>query len=49
MVSPEPSYLTAASPGYPNTAEAQANDLKSNFIMMIEPFKDEMNKFLKEI
>ena len=33
---------TTASPGYPN-------DLKSNLLKMIETFKEEMNKSLKEI
>jgi hypothetical protein len=28
----EPSYPTAPSPGYPNTAESQKEDLKSNLI-----------------
>jgi hypothetical protein len=45
----EHSYPTTASPGYPNRPEAQENDLKSNLIKMIEAFKEEMNKSLKEI
>ena len=49
MTSLEHSYPTTASPGYPSTAEAQENDLKSNLIKMIEAFKEEMNKSLKEI
>jgi hypothetical protein len=36
-------------PGYPNTTETQENDLKPNFINMIETFKEEMNKSLKEM
>jgi hypothetical protein len=44
----EPSYLTIISPGYPNIAETQ-DDLKPNIIKMIEAFKGEMNKSLKEI
>jgi BMFP domain-containing protein YqiC len=43
------SYSTTASPGYPNINKAQENDLKSNLIKMIETFKGEMNKSLKEI
>jgi hypothetical protein len=43
------SYPTTASLRYPNTAEAQENDIKSNLIKMIEAFKDEINKPLKEI
>ena len=43
------SYPTTASPGYPNKTKAQVNDLKSNHIKMIETFKEEMNKSLKEI
>jgi hypothetical protein len=37
------------SPGYPTTTEAQENDFKSNLIKMIEAYKEEMNKFLKQI
>jgi len=42
---PENSYSTTARLGYPNTTEAEENDLKSNLIKMIEAFKEEMNKF----
>ena len=42
---PEPSYLTTEIPGYTNTAEAHADDLKSNFIKMIDDIKEEMEKF----
>ena len=45
----ELNYVTTASPGHPNTAEAQENDLQSNLIKMIEAFKEETNKSLKEI
>ena len=45
----EPSSPTTANPGYPNENEAQENGLKFNFIKMIEAFKEEMNKSLKEI
>jgi hypothetical protein len=43
------SYPTTASPGYPNTIKAQENSLKTSLIKMIEAFKREMNKSLKEI
>jgi hypothetical protein len=49
MVPPESSYPTTANTGYPNENEAEENDPKSNFIKMTETFKEEMNKFLKEI
>ena len=45
MVLSEPSYPATTNPGYPNETEAQEDDL----IRMIEAFKEEMNKFLKEI
>ena len=42
--------LTTVSPGYPfNTTETQDNYLKSNLTEMIEAFKEELNKSLKEI
>ena len=43
----EANNLTTASPEYFNIAEAQENNLKTNFMMMIEILKDEMNKSLK--
>jgi hypothetical protein len=43
------SYTTTASPRYPNIDKAQENDIKSCLIKMIEAFKDEINKPLKEI
>ena len=49
MASPECSYHTTAGTGNPNTTKAQENDLKSNLIKMIEAFKEEVNKSLKEI
>ena len=49
MPPPEPSYPTTASPGYSNTAEAQENDLKLNFLKAREALKEEMNKSFKEI
>lgn len=49
MAPSEHSYLTTATPGYPNTTQAQENDLKSNLIMIIDTFKEEINKSFKEI
>ena len=49
MAPPEHNCPTAASPGYPNTTITEEDDLKSNFITMIEAFKEEINKSLKEI
>jgi chromosome segregation ATPase len=37
------------SPGYPNTPKKQESDLKSHIMMMIEDFKKDINKSLKEI
>lgn len=47
-MSPEPSSPTTSSPEYSNTAVAQGNDLKTNFMKMTEVFKEEMSKTLKE-
>ena len=47
MASPKPSFPTSL--GYCNIAKAQENDLKSYLMRMIEAFKEEMNKSLKEI
>jgi hypothetical protein len=33
------SYFTTGSPEYPNTTEAQENNLKFNLINMLEAFK----------
>ena len=49
MATSEPSSPTTASPGYPNTLEKQDLDLKSQFMMLIEGFKKEINNSLKEI
>jgi hypothetical protein len=49
MTPSEHSYPIIASPRYPNSTEAQENDCKSNLIKMIESFKYEINKSLKEI
>jgi hypothetical protein len=49
MAPPGPSYLTTASAGYLNTAKAQKDDCKPSLVRIIEAFKEEMNKFLKEI
>ena len=40
------SYLSTTNPGYPNETEAQEEDFKFN---LMKVFKEEMNKFLKEI
>lgn len=48
MVPSEYSYPTTISPGYPNPAEAQECDFKSNHIMIIMAFQQDMNKCLKE-
>ena len=49
MTPSEHSYPFTSSPGYPNTTKAQENGLKVNLIKIIEAFKEEMNKSLKEI
>ena len=49
MTYPQLRYSTIASSGYPNTIKAQENDLKSNLMNMIDAFKEEINKCLKEI
>ena len=45
----EPSSLTTASSGYPNTPEKQESDLKSHLMMMTEESKKDINNPLKEI
>lgn len=42
------SHITA-NPGYPNTPEEQDYDPKSHVMMIMEAFKEEINKLLKEI
>ena len=49
MSPPKPRNPTIASPDYFNTAEAQENDLKTNFMKMINVLKEKMNKSFKEI
>jgi hypothetical protein len=49
LASSETSSPTTKSPGYPNTQEKQDSDLKSNLMMMIEDFKQDINDSLKEI
>ena len=44
MAPPEPSYLTTVRPEHSNTAEAQENDLKNNFMKMIEVLKEKMKR-----
>jgi hypothetical protein len=43
------SYLTTASPGYPNTTETQENDLKHNLMKIIGAFKEEMKETQENI
>jgi hypothetical protein len=45
----EPSSLTTAITGYPNTPEKQDSDLKSHLMKMLEGLKEETHKSLKEI
>ena len=45
----EPSSLTTAITGYPNTPEKQDSDLKSHLMKMIEDLKEDINNSLKEI
>jgi hypothetical protein len=47
--SSEPSKPITASPGYPNIPEKQALDIKSYLRMLVEDFKKDINKSLKEI
>jgi hypothetical protein len=49
LPSSEPVSPSRAGPGYPNTLEKQNSDLKSHFMMMIQNFKKDINKFIKEI
>jgi hypothetical protein len=49
LVSSEPSTPTTSSPGYLNTLEKQDSDSKSYHMMLIEDFKKDTNKSLKEI
>nr|AAL79523.1 age-related protein [Mus musculus] len=49
MIPSDHRYPSTANPGYPNTTRAQENDLKSNLIKMIETFREEANKSLKDI
>jgi hypothetical protein len=46
--SSEPSSLTSACPGYPNTSEKLDLDLKV-YLMMVEDIKKDFNNSLKEI
>jgi hypothetical protein len=40
MTPPKHSYPTTASPVYANITKIQENDLKSNLIKMVEPYKE---------
>lgn len=42
-------HSTTARPEYSNISEAHENDLKSNFMVMIDLLNEKMNKSLKEI
>lgn len=48
MARPEPSYHTRAGLELPKTAEAKENNINIYFIKMIDIFKEEINKSLKE-
>jgi hypothetical protein len=41
--SSEPSTLTSASPGYPNTPKKQDSDLKTYLMMLVEDLKKGIN------
>lgn len=49
MLPTEISHLTTASPEYSNTVESQGNNLKTNFMAIIDVLKEEINESLKEI
>jgi cysteinyl-tRNA synthetase len=49
MAPPNASFPAMTNPRYSNGTEAQEKDLKSSLIKMIEAFKDDLNKVLKEI
>jgi chromosome segregation ATPase len=49
LASSEPSTPTTESPGYSKTPEKQDSDLKSYLLMLIEDFKKDINKSLKEL
>lgn len=44
MVPLEPSYPTISRPDYSNAAKAQENNLRNNFMKMIEAHKEEILK-----
>jgi hypothetical protein len=49
LVLSEHSSPTKVSPEYSNTLEKQDSDLKSQLIVMIEYFKEDVNNSLKQI
>ena len=49
MAPPEPSGPTTGRPEHPNPEEAEENNLKYNFMKMIETLKEEMKNSLKEM
>lgn len=46
---PGRSYPIIASTGYPNALKAQENECKSDLMMMIEAFVEDIYKVLKEM
>lgn len=48
-MSPRDSCPTIGSPRHSSVSEAHENDLKTNFMKMVELHKEEMKKSLKEI
>lgn len=49
MLASKHSYPTTTNSGYPNSTKEQENNIKSNLIKIIEVFKEETYKSLKEI
>jgi hypothetical protein len=49
LTASEPSFPTTASPEYSYKPKEQDSDLKSHLVKMKEAFKEDINKFLKEI
>lgn len=49
MIPPMHSNPTTTNPGYPNTTETKESILKSDLIKMVEAFKEEVNKSLKDL
>ena len=49
MVPTEPSYPRTATPEYSGATGSQENDLKNNFMKMIDVLKEKIKHSLKEI